>query len=251
MTVKQAAQVLDLLEYFAKRRQPATLSEISEDLGWPRSSTFNLLTTLAGRGFIYEPRPRAGYYPTPMLEDLTLKITSGQVVPPETNALLAELSEMSGETAVLAAQSGQDVVFLASAESAHAMRYTAPKGKLVPLVSAATGRALLAQRPLKERSALLKKARYKAYTPTSLMSAEAVEAEIQKSLERGWFEGHQEYSLGMVAVAFPVFVHGRSYAVLIAGAQQRIEHCLVEIAEQAKAIIVKHVGPDGLVKTLA
>ena len=65
MIVRQAAYVLDLFEYFAQRRQPATLAEVAEHFGWPRSSTFNLLTTLSEKGYLYEPRPRAGYYPTP------------------------------------------------------------------------------------------------------------------------------------------------------------------------------------------
>ncbi|WP_164107897.1 helix-turn-helix domain-containing protein, partial [Serratia marcescens] len=45
MFVRQAANVLEILEYFAKRKKPATLSEVADDLGWPRSSTFNLLGT--------------------------------------------------------------------------------------------------------------------------------------------------------------------------------------------------------------
>ena len=47
MLVKQAANVLELMEYFARRRRPATLAEIADDLGWPRSSTFNLVGTIA------------------------------------------------------------------------------------------------------------------------------------------------------------------------------------------------------------
>ncbi|HVK81017.1 MAG TPA: helix-turn-helix domain-containing protein, partial [Verrucomicrobiae bacterium] len=63
MLVRQAANVLDLLDYFARRLKPATLAEIADEVGWPRSSTFNLVTTLADKGFLYEPRAREGYYP--------------------------------------------------------------------------------------------------------------------------------------------------------------------------------------------
>src|SRR5215467_14375968 len=64
MIVRQAANVLDLLEFFVRRKEPATLSEIADSLGWPRSSTFNLIQTLVDRGYLYEPRPRSGYYPS-------------------------------------------------------------------------------------------------------------------------------------------------------------------------------------------
>jgi len=242
MLVKQVAQLLDLFEYFAGRRQPATLSEIADHFGWPRSSTFNLLATLSQRGYLYEPRPRAGYYPTSLLDEVVAKIADGQPTPAESRGLLEELAQASGETVVLAAQSGLNVVFLDAVESPHAVRYTAPRGKLVPLVAAATGRALLAQRPAAERAALLRKSQYTAFTPQSLMSAEAVEAEIQRSLARGWFEGRQEYSQGLSAIAFPLSLRGRSYAILIAGPQQRIEASIEVIARQSRDIIERQLG---------
>ena len=65
MIVRQAANALEILEYFARRLRPATAAEIAEDLGWPRSSTFKLVATLASKGYLYEPRGRGGYYPSP------------------------------------------------------------------------------------------------------------------------------------------------------------------------------------------
>jgi DNA-binding IclR family transcriptional regulator len=50
--VKQAANVLELLAFFAQHRRPASLAEIAKHFEWPRSSTFNLLGTLASRGFL-------------------------------------------------------------------------------------------------------------------------------------------------------------------------------------------------------
>lgn len=58
MDVKQVVNALELIEFFATHRRPATLAEISKHFGWPRSSTFNLLGTLANRGYLYEPRAR-------------------------------------------------------------------------------------------------------------------------------------------------------------------------------------------------
>src|SRR3546814_12524314 len=65
MIVRQAANALEILEYFARRLKPATPAEIAEDLGWPRSSTFKLVGTLASKGYLYEPRARGGYSPIP------------------------------------------------------------------------------------------------------------------------------------------------------------------------------------------
>src|SRR3546814_8804705 len=57
MIVRQAANALEILEYFARRLRPATPAEIAEDLGWPRSSSFKLVATLAARA-IFTKRER-------------------------------------------------------------------------------------------------------------------------------------------------------------------------------------------------
>jgi IclR family acetate operon transcriptional repressor len=237
MSVKQAAQVLDILEFFAQRQQPATLADVVDHFGWPRSSTFNLLVTLSDRGYLYEPRPRGGYYPTPVWAEVVEKVMSGQPTPPGLQGVLEELAEVSGETVVLAAQTGSNVVYIDSVESPHAVRYAAAPGKVVPLLASASGRALLAQRTPVERAAILRKAAFKAYTPYTLMSAEAVEAEIQLSLQRGWFENRSEYSEGLGSLALPVSVQGRSYAILIAGPYERICPRFESLAKQARAIV--------------
>ena len=243
MIVKQAQQVVELLEFFAQRQRPATLAEVCEHFGWPRSSTFNLLTTLAGSGHLYEPRPRAGYYPSTRWSVLAEQIRVGEPVPESLHSLLEELAALSGETAVLAAASGPNVVFIDTVESAHAVRYTAAPGKLVPLHASATGRALLSQRTPAEREAALRKAVFTAYTPTTLMSAPAVEEEIRASVERGWFIGHSEFSLGLTGLALALPVEGRAYALLIAGPAERLAARCDAVARQARAIVAARFPP--------
>lgn len=242
MIVKQAQQVVELLEFFAQRQRPATLAEVCEHFGWPRSSAFNLLTTLAGSGHLYEPRPRAGYYPSSRWSVLADQIRAGEPVPEDLHALLVELAALSGETVVLAAASGPNAVFIDVVESAHAVRYTGAPGKLVPLHASATGRALLSQRSPAERETMLRKASYVAFTPNTLMSAAAVEQEIQRAAGRGWFIGLAEFSVGLVGISLALPVQGRAYALLIAGPADRIGARSEALARQAKQIVDEHLA---------
>jgi len=82
MIVRQAANVLEIMEFFAQVRKPATLAEIADHFGWPRSSTFNLLATLSEKGYLYEPRPRAGFYPTPRWLAMARMISEVEPLPP-------------------------------------------------------------------------------------------------------------------------------------------------------------------------
>ena len=222
MEVKPVSNLLTLLEYFAKRQAPATLAEIAEDLGWPRSSTHILLSTLLAKGYLYEPQARKGYDPSSRWQHVQAQIQAAAPLPDSLHRMLATLVERTGETAVLAGVSGGQAVFLDVLESPHAVRYTAQIGKCVPLHATATGRALLAQMSPSERSALLRKAHFERYTPNTLMSVQAVEDEIVRSQHRTWFEGAAEFSqdLGGIALALPY--PGRQLALLIAGPTSRM-----------------------------
>ncbi len=242
MNVKQAANVLDLVEFFAAHQRPATLAEIARHFGWPRSSTFNLLGTLAGRGYLYEPRARGGFYPSPLWQALLQQIERADPIPEEFRALLHALAARTGETAVLAATSGAHAVFVDAVESPSAIRYTARPGKLVPLHVTATGRALLSQLAPGDRAGVLRRATFERYTPTTLMSVAAVEKEIQRSLQRGWFEGAAEYTLDLGGVALPLAVPHRHFAVLVAGPMFRVRTRSAELAGMMAEAVRKHLG---------
>lgn len=230
VSIKQVEQVLELLEFFAARQRPASLAEIAKHFEWPRSSTFKLLQTLTNRGFLYEPRARAGYYPAPVWTTLTTQIERGQPIPHGVRAVLEQLVQETGETAVLAAASGLYGLFVETVESPSAVRYAAPVGKRVPLHLTATGRALLSQMSSVERAALLKKADYARYTESTLMSPAEVQAEIDASLARGWFQGNAEYTQDLGGVAMPFAVGERHFALLVAGPMYRVGDRLPQLA---------------------
>lgn len=242
MNVKQAANVLDLIEFFASHRRPASLAEIAKHFEWPRSSTFNLLGTLAARGYLYEPKARGGYYPTPLWSTVVRQVESADPIPQQLHQLLQVLVEETGETAVLAAASGSCALFVDSVEAPHAIRYTAKPGKLIPLHVTATGRALLSQMAPADRASILRRATFERYTPTTLMSVAAVEKEIKKSLERGWFEGNAEFTTDLGGVAVPLKMPHRQFAVLVAGPMFRVKPRSAELAKIMTREIARHVS---------
>lgn len=242
MNVKQAANVLDLIQFFAEHRQPASLAEIARHFQWPRSSTFNLLGTLASRGFLYEPKGRGSYYPSPLWGTLLRQIESADPIPQQLHQMLQVLQQKTGETAVLAAASGAYAVFVDAVESAHAIRYTAKPGKMIPLHVTATGRALLSQMPANDRETILRRATFERYTPSTLMSVAAVEKEIRKSLERGWFAGNAEFTADLGGAAMPLKMPHRQFAVLVAGPMFRLEGRLEQIAKAMQQEIARHAG---------
>jgi len=242
VNVKQAASVLDLLEFFAAHQRPASLADIARHFGWPRSSTFNLLGTLTARGFLYEPKAKGGYYPAPVWAALVGQIEAAQPIPKDMHALLQSLVDETGETAVLAAASGAHALFVETVESPSSVRYAAPVGKRVPLHVTATGRALLSQMTPAERSAILQRASFESFTDTTLLSAEAVEAEIAHSIERGWFQGNAEFTQDLAGVAVPFQLADRRFALLVAGPSFRVGARLEAMAKLLRAKLAGYLA---------
>jgi len=243
MTVKQIENALALLEFFADRQRPASLSEIQAEFGWPRSSTYNILTTLVARGYMYEPARRGGYYPTRRWLDTAQTIVEADPIDERMAAVLQALAAETGETAIVAAPAGRYSVYLAVIDSSSPVRYAATPGMRVPIHAGASGRALLSLYGPAERRRILKAVTYKPYGGGALMSPEAVEAEIALSLGRGWFQSLHEYDADLAAIAVPLLVAERRLALVVAGPVSRLGRRCAETAEVLRRVMARMIAP--------
>ncbi len=236
--VRQAANVLQVLEFFAERTRPANAAEVAEALGWPRSSSFKLLTTLADRGYLYEPVPRGGYYPTPRWLELAEKISAADPLPPALSRLATALRDETSETSAISAVAGAHAIFVDVAESRLPVRYFARIGDRVPIHASSAGRALLAQMSLRERQDLYRRADFTAHSATTPTTPDAVEAALDEAAARGWHQSNAEYTSDLAGVAMPLPVPGRRLSVVVVGPVSR---CLDRRAELA-ATMARHVA---------
>ena len=241
MIVRQAANVLDLLEYFAQAKKPSNLAEISSALGWPRSSTFNLLTTLAQRGFLYEPRPRGGYYPSPRWITLLQSIAETELLPEALCRVAEEVARETGETVAVAAPAGTNAVLLYVVESPAVIRFSAEVGYQVPIHATASGRALLAQYTPRERSAILKRVKFEKYTRRTPLNVEQIEGEIKRAAVRGWHENIEGHTGDLTGVAMPVGLRDRRLSIVVGGPTSRMRRRIPEIAATVKRALKRHL----------
>lgn len=237
MTVRQAENALQVLEYFAERRRPATAAEVAADLGWPRSSTFKLLGTLTARGYLYEPHSRGAHYPSPRWFELASAVAQADPLPVAVQRLMRDVAAATGETTAISAPAGLFAMFVAVQESRQPVRYSAQVGDRVPIHASSAGRALLAQMPRDERDALYRKIDFTAFSATTPMSQQAIEAELATAAERGWHQSNAEYTPDLAGVAIPLPTDGRKLSIVVVGPVSR---CLERRASTA-AVLREHV----------
>lgn len=203
-SVKSASRTIAVLEALAESGKRHTLSELHEKLNVPKSSLHGLLRTLVASGWVQTDERGTAYgiglraigVATAYLDQDPLVQASG--------ALLAQLRTELDETIHLARLDGANIIYLASQESQHHLRYVSRIGRRLPAHATALGKVLLAMRSPEEVDALLPR-QLAALTPATVTDHTVLRAELAEARERGWsFErGQNTPGLGCFAVAVP------------------------------------------------
>lgn len=233
MLVKQAANVINLLEFFSDRKEAATLAEIADGLGWPRSSTFNMVGTLVDKGYLYEPCQRGNFYPSPRWLTVAQEISSSDPLPDILRQLVDAIGIETGETTAIGAISGLSAIFLYVRESREPIRYNAEIGTTVPLHASSAGRAILTQMSAEERASYCRKITFEKYAKTTPMSIQRIEDDLREAHARGYHQSDSEYIADLAGVALPLPYGERRLSLVVAGPVSR---CLNRRAETAQII---------------
>jgi IclR family acetate operon transcriptional repressor len=236
MTVKMALRVVELIELFAQEKQPLVLSEMARLLEMPVSTCLGLLRTLEQRGYLYETGRRQGYYPTSRLLAMAQVIAAHDPVLDRVRPTLAELRDATRETVVFAKLQGPGrVVYLDVADAPQAIRYVAEAGDTREAYANSLGRALLSTLDAAARRAMLAARTLERLTDGTLTEPDAIEREIARSLERGWFANLGESVGDLAGFAWPLRINGESYAISVAGPLYRLASRAEEIAAMLRA----------------
>ncbi|OWT60076.1 IclR family transcriptional regulator [Candidimonas nitroreducens] len=231
--VKSAKRVLSILQFFAQTKTPATLTQISSALGFPKSSCLALLDTLEGEGYA---RLDAGrYYLTRRWLNEARIVAEHDQLTAQIRPELERLRDMLGETLILGQRSGRRVVYLDVAEPDRVVRFTAWAGQTKPLHASASGRALLGALDVPERKQLLESLaldRYTAKTPTTLA---AVRKEIDRGLRRGWHVNLGEHQADTLSIACALRVYGTPYCLVVGAPMDRAQKRAEEIGRALAA----------------
>lgn len=236
MVVKMAFRVMELVELFAREKQPLALSEVARLLAMPVSSCLGLIRTLEKQGYIYETGRRQGYYPTGRLLVMAQVIAAHDPVLDRVKGMLEELRDAARETVVFGKfrDPGQ-VVYLEVLSAPHSIRYSAKSGETRPAYANSLGRALLSTLAPGARRKLLDGMALEPLTSATLTTAETIEAELQRSASRGWYGNIGESIPDLIGLAWPLRIGGEAYAISVAGPRYRMDACIEDIAAMLRA----------------
>jgi DNA-binding IclR family transcriptional regulator len=184
-SVKSAQRVVEVFEYFAQRRAPATLTQISDALGYPASSAFALLNTLRDLGYLDYAQADRTFVPTVRAALLGIWVNDALLSDGTIVRLMYKLRDETGCTAVLGVQSGFQVQYIHVVKGVDEVRTDVNTGALRPLLSSAMGLVILTLKSKLEVRALTH--RINAHEPaTNKVRLNELIAKIDACRERGY-----------------------------------------------------------------
>lgn len=208
-TVPAAAQVLAILRYLARQAAPVPAAAISRDVGLPRSTTYHLLDTLIGDGFVVHLPEERRY----ALGVSAFELASGYARQAPIQRLatvpLARLVDRTGHNAHLAVLHGREVLYVIEERAPGRPPLVTEVGVRLPAHLTASGRAMLAMLAAAQVRALFPDPsafvqRTEAGGPRSLTALRRDLAEVRR---RGFATEDGEVTPGFSSVAAPVTDH--------------------------------------------
>ena len=222
--VKSAARVLEILEYLAGSDRDLTLTEIATALRLPKSSTWLLLQTLIGSGYLESASPSGPFSLGPKVMELagaySRKVSLLQCFPTVARAVV----DACQETVQLAVLSGTEVLYLAKEDGTRPVRLVSETGRRLPAHATALGKVLLAylsDEEVDRRFVGRSLPRLTAHTITSIPD---LKRELAVVRARGYAVDNEEVVDGLLCFAAPVRdAQGRVVAAMsVAVPQHRV-----------------------------
>lgn len=196
-----------ILETLASAENGRGISELSSELGFAKSTTFNLLMTLVQLGYCYRTQSDSKFHLSLKLFSLGSAVVERMDLRKIAASILQELVKATGETANLGTIQGDEAVYIDCLPGPHPVTVNTWPGKRLPLHCTALGKALLAWMSEEEIQSLLSKSDMQAFTPNTLKSVEKLLTELAEVRLRGYALDDEEDAEGMRCIGAPVFDH--------------------------------------------
>lgn len=228
--VKSASRVMRIIELFDVLRREALVSEVSELLDLPQSSTSILLRSMVLMGYLYfNPKTRA-FAPTTRVALLGSWINGPEVNNGSLTQLMERVNMRTGQAVVLAVRNRTWSEYIHVVQSNQPLRMFVVKGSRRPLVTSASGFTLLADMPDNEirRLAL----RHNSETGDNVCIADLLER-VRLVRVQKWASNYDGITKGggMITACLPQFANEERIVIGIAGLTNVLRENEAEFAQ--------------------
>lgn len=196
---------LSVLEAVAKHREDIPLATLAETVGLKKTSTWRLVHTLVGLGYVRQDPKTRQFRPGPRVLSLGYAYFDGLDLKQLAAPFMLELADRFNEAVNLGVMDGDEVIFLERIRSSHIISINLHIGSRLPLYSTSLGRALICEMPEEWLYAYLKRLTNDQNATKYLQHGDRVLLGMLEETRRlGYALNDQEIVNGLRAVASPI-----------------------------------------------
>lgn len=200
-----ALRAFSILELIAHAPNPLDLATVTQQLGLAKPTVYRLLTRLEKAGLLIREPISKSYSVGHRLAKFALDALLNSPERGIRHRTIEGLVEEIGETCNYAVLDAHEAVYLDRVETGWPLRLHFHPGSRIPLHCTACGKLFLAHMKTPVRERLISAAPLLRYTNNTIVSIDLLETELQKIRKEEASIDNEEFLVGMICIAVPVF----------------------------------------------
>lgn len=182
-----------------------SLTEIADRSDQSASTAYRILITLEKHRVVQFDEPAQLWHVGLEAFRIGSSFLGRTSIVEQSRPVMQRIMTETGETANLAIIDRGEVIFVSQVETHEPIRAFFRPGTRGPVHASGIGKALLAFLPESQAQTILKQGAQDAYTDKTIVSGEALAAEMATIRARGWAIDDEERTPGMRCIAAPIF----------------------------------------------
>lgn len=231
--IRAILRALDVLEAFSPEQPTLSLTELSETIGLNASTTFRLLATLAGRGYVEHDQATGRYRIGVAVLRPTSTFLAHLNVRERVYPFLAQLRDECRETVHLTVLDHRtmEVIYLEKLEGLQPIGLMSSRvGGRSPAYCTAVGKALLANHDRAVVQTFFSRNGMTQFTANTITTLNALMSELDAVRRQGYALDNAEHEDDVMCVAVPLRNHldAAVAAISVSGPVERISRAIRE-----------------------
>ena len=197
--IQAVLKAIDILDVFSSGEPTLSLGEISKRLNMPKSTTHNLLNTLASRRFIEKVNDESYALGTAIIS-LSQAARVNAEFRDRAAPLLRELADVVKESVYLTYLDGDYLLYIYAIETPNRLMARSAVGDRVQPHCTGVGKALLAALPDSKVEEIVKRTGLTRFTENTITKLEDLKRIIAETRTRGYSLDNQEHEKGLYCI---------------------------------------------------
>ena len=204
---KSAARTVEVLEFISQRDKPVSMADICRELGFPKSSTFELVYTLVEKGFLDIADANLKTFKLGMkLFQVGVSYVSRMSLHGEAKPVIENLMLATGMTVFMAVEHQGKLVYLDKVEPpGQTIKIDVSLGSNNPMHCTGLGKALLATYSKETVKEITGGGVLAPKTSFSIPHHDQLIEDLEQIRKRGYAIDNMENELNIVCIAAPIY----------------------------------------------